>query len=194
MKLYTDLNEIPLSIFIEVYKGNYQSLVIHGNPDKKTITDTADMLISEYTIITIGKNALSGVYRKNENINLGIYIQLLETCVLYTKLDRFVDACNILKEIGYTLNPNDKNAIEQRINALLSLKSIQLDKIKHMQEENSGNVIDPDYFIKEIALVMTHFKMHINENEISAKKYAYMVKRMSDEIEATNRAIRKMKR
>ena len=53
--------------------------------------------------------------------------------------------------------------------------------------------MDREYFTKERVSLMSHVKMHIDENTFSAKEYAYMVRRMCDDIDAMIRSTSKKK-
>ena len=53
--------------------------------------------------------------------------------------------------------------------------------------------MDREYFTKERVSLMSYVKMHIDESTFSAKEYAYMVRRMCDDIDAMIRSTSKKK-
>jgi len=192
--LYTDLNDITLSRFIDIYNGNNLSVVKGGIHSEKELTEAAEKLIYEYIGIVGGKSIQSEINQKNELLNTRTYIQVLSRCQTLIKLDKWDDVCEVLGILGYNFKPDNHEGMKSRIDALIPSMNMKYDLLKSGVKPKSDNKKDPDYFTKEIALIMTHFKMHIDESVISAKKYAYIVKRMSDEVEASNSVMRKMKK
>ena len=53
--------------------------------------------------------------------------------------------------------------------------------------EGKSFKMDKNYFARERVMVMAHFGMQIRKNEITAKEYAFMVKRMCDDVKSIKR-------
>lgn len=191
--IYT-LDTIPMSRFIEVYNGNVHAIVKIGKHPENDIKEAVENMINEYLNIGGGKNVMSELHRKNEMINVQAYMQILSSCKDFISMNRYDDVCVILKTLGYSLNPDDHDKIESRVNSLLANKKFQYKRLKYSISSVQEHKHDPDYFVKEMALVMTHFKMQIDRDKITAKEYAYIVKRMADEIDAAIRVAEKSKR
>lgn len=192
MELYK-LDNISLSLFIRVFNGEHDLVIKSGKANEDTINEYVEKLIHEYIGIVGGNGASRNLSRKNEMLNLAISIEALNVCDQLYNLERWEDVCSILKWIGFTLNPDDRDGIKKRISALMATKTFHLERLRNLDNEEHSDKIDPDYFTKEIVLIMTHFKMQIDKDKITAKEYAYMSKRMSDEIEAQIKAMKKTK-
>lgn len=57
--------------------------------------------------------------------------------------------------------------------------------MKHcLKATKLASKMDKNYFARERVMVMSHFGMQIRKNEISAKEYAFMVKRMCEDMKS----------
>jgi hypothetical protein len=174
-----------------VYNGDYKSLVINGSHEKEEIVSTAKELVTEYIEI-VGQTSISAeINRKNSILNLNNKYNVLLMCERLSAMNMFDEVCEILKEFGYTVKSND---VQQKVKTILNSTKFFLDK-----SEREYNAIiksgkrDKDHFYKEISIVMTHYKMSIDKERISAKEYAYIVKRMCEEIKEQNAAALRIK-
>lgn len=182
---YTDLDRISIGKFIEVFCGNLDALIISGSHKKEDLSCAASKLINEYLSIVGGKVLLAEISRKNEVINLGIKIDSMEACSNIVKMNDWETVCDILAQFGYSVDIDDKCKITQRINSILSNCRYRRDKLLS-NDDISQKVMDRDHFVRERAMVMGHFKMHIDKDVFTAKEYAYLVRRMCDDIDSMN--------
>jgi hypothetical protein len=190
--IYTDLNEIPMSRFIDIYNGDLTALVKSGNPSEDELKEAAEKLIFEYFDIVGNRNIVADMSRKNEMINLRIYLDTFEMCKGMIQLDKWVEVCAVLETIGYKLNPENHDEIELKITSLLANKKFRYEMLLNdIQKSSPDSKPDPDHFTRECVAVETHFKMQIDFNRTSAKKYAYYVKSMCRDIEHMQAASRK---
>ena len=66
-----------------------------------------------------------------------------------------------------------------------------LERINTKEKPESASKMDKNYFVRERVAVMSHYGMQIRKNEISAKEYAFMVKRMCEEIKSMGKSLKK---
>lgn len=177
--IYRELESIPLANFIEVFMGNLNEL----GPDKcskEERKEIAESMINEYFSIVGGKSLLAEISRNSEFINLSIKVDCVEACKNLIKLDDWEGACEILSKLGYGISPTEKERINKRIESILSVCKYRRDTL--LRDKKEGKTIDRNYFTRERVIVMSHFKMHVNKYEYTAKEYAYLVKRMCDDM------------
>lgn len=72
-----------------------------------------------------------------------------------------------------------------------SMSKYMLERINAREKPESAVKMDKNYFVRERVAVMAHYGMQIRKNEISAKEYAFMVKRMCEDIKSMNNRKRK---
>ena len=185
--IYADLDKIPLSKFVEVFMGNIEYLIISGKHDKQELIDVSHKLRNEYMGIIGGKVLLSEISRKNEIMNLSIKIDSISACNSLIKLNDWDSVCNILASFGYIVSADDKTKISQRIDSILANCQYRRDKLLSHDNKPDAPTMDHDYFTKERVMIMSHFKMHIDKDTYTAKEYAFLVKRMCDDIDSMNR-------
>lgn len=180
-----------MSRFIDVYSGNFRALVKNGKHSDDELKEMAEKLIYEYVSIVSGTQVEAEMNKHKEIINHTRKIRCMEMCEGYMSLGEWETICDVLSNLGYNLNPDEKDKIKQRIQSIKSTSKYNLDRIKLSFSSKESKPVDPDYFVSECVMVETHFKMQIDFNKTPAKKYAYYVKRMCDEIRSANDAVRK---
>lgn len=181
--MYEDLENIPLSNFIEVFMGNLKAL--GEDCPKGEAARIAEYMINEYVTIVGGRQLLSEISKSNELINLNIKIDCLEACKNLMKLGDWKSVCDVLSKFGYGMFPENKGGIRKKVDSVLASSRYRRDTLSQTRRESPR--MDRDYFTRERVTVMSHFKMHIDKNSYTAKEYAYLVKRMCDDIELMNR-------
>lgn len=183
---YKDLDQISVGKFIEVFCGNLDALVVNGSHRQDDLSYAAKQMINEYMSIIGGKVLLAEISRKNEIINLRIKIDCMEACLNLIKINDWKHVCDMLSAFGYTVDVNDKEKINQRISSISANCKYRYDKLTSVNSASTA-VMDRDYFTRERVMVMGHFKMHIDKDVFTAKEYAFLVKRMCDDIDSMNR-------
>ena len=81
--------------------------------------------------------------------------------------------------------------IRKKAASILSMSKYMLERINAREKPESAVKMDKNYFVRERVAVMAHYGMQIRKNEISAKEYAFMVKRMCEDIKSMNNRKRK---
>lgn len=189
--IYTDLDRISLRRFIDVFCGDSDA-VCEGNYSEEEKKKAVSGLVNEYMSIVGKKGILAEVSKKNEIIGLMIKMGLMNACRYLVEEKEWETACSVLDDMGYKLAQEDHDKILNRIEAILSNSRFRMDKIMAEKPDNKKSaVMDRDYFVRERVVVMQHFNMHVDPDAFSAKEYAYMVKRMCDEVDFRLKALKK---
>lgn len=183
--IYT-LDTITLGRFIDVYLGDTNKAVEgeHTEEEKRLATEK---MCYEYMEIVGGKSVLSVISKRNETLKIAMRATCLRECETLANVGDLDSALRILNTFGYRVK-KDKEAILNKVKSILSSDSYKLAK---MQGNESENTINRDSFIKERVAIMSHLKMHIDENVFKAKEYAYLVKQVNDEVESMMKNIKK---
>lgn len=98
-----------------------------------------------------------------------------------------------MSALGYKFREDEHDKIKNRISSVSASDNYRLAKLQETSPDIGKIKMDREYFTKERVSLMSHVKMHIDENTFSAKEYAYMVKRMCDDIDAMIRSTSKKK-
>lgn len=185
--IYTDLNEIPLQRFIDVFFGEYGALVKNGDHSQEELSEVANRLISEYMVIIGGRQVASEVSRQNDILNISAKIECMLACKNLIKIDRFPEVAAILSIYGYRIQPENVDQIINRVESILSNSLFRLNSNKENSLSNKTKSTDRESFVKERVVLMQHYKMHINPMVFTAAEYAYMVKGLCEEIDRINK-------
>lgn len=189
--IYNSLNEIPMTRFMDVYSGNLQSLIKSGEHSDSELKEVSERLIHEYISIIGGANIEAEINKRRSICNLMRNIRCMELCEGYMSLGEIGVVCEVLSNLGYKYSPDQKEKIIQRIQSLKANSQFNLDRAKPDTSNKESEPVNLDYFFDECVALETHFKMQIDLNAMSAKKYAFYIKRMHREIKASNDAVRK---
>lgn len=189
--LYTELDKIPLDTFIDVYLGDTNKLIIEGSHTEKELSEQAENLIIEYVSIIGGISYLSEIYKKNSLIDLHIKIEYMKVLEIMIADNDWEYASESLSKLGFSYFPSEHEKIKRRIASIISMSQYMLEKAENTEKPDNLSKMDRNYFVRERVMVMSHFGMQIQKNIISAKEYAFMVKRMCEDVKSMNRHKRK---
>lgn len=189
--LYTELDKIPLDTFIDVFLGDTNKLIIEGDHTEKELSDQYDKLVTEYIEIIGGTSILAEIYKKSNLINLQIKIECMKAAQIMIKNKQWEEVVGMLSKFGYNLFPSDHDKIIKRVASILSTSKYMLEKAEKTENPDNSSKMDRNYFVRERIMVMSHFGMQIQKNIISAKEYAFMVKRMCEDIKSIKSSRRK---
>ena len=191
--LHTDLGKITLARFIEVYCGDLDKVVESGMYGQKEKEEAAFQLCNEYLSIVGGSSAIAQINRRDRMLRLQMRLQCLSCCKVMMAYGDMDSVCRTLKSLGYVFKPEQKAIIGKKIESLMAADKFRLERMRSIPVKIHDKDINRDYFVKERVAVMAWAKMYIDENVFTAKEYAYLVKRMCDELEYINRQNRKKK-
>ena len=163
-----------------------------GTLPQKEKEEASEKLCNEYFSIIGGKSVISHINRRNEIMKIHMRMCCFERCSLFMQLGEWDDVRNIMDALGYSFKDNEHDKIRSRIESVSASDKYRLAKLQeHFDNSGRTNKMDREYFIRERVAVMSHIKMHIDENTFSAKEYAYLVKNMCEEIDAMIRSTKK---
>ena len=100
-------------------------------------------------------------------------------------------AAEALSRLGFPYPSSEHDKIRKKAASILSMSKYMLERINAREKPESAVKMDKNYFVRERVAVMAHYGMQIRKKEISAKEYAFMVKRMCEDIKSMNNRKRK---
>lgn len=183
MKYTSDIYELPLSVFIDVYT-NKDSRVEWEDEDKDA---ARARVINDYMEIVGGKMLEAEIMGGNERMNLMMTVECMKACENLMRLGKHVEVCGLLQTLGYSCKTDDAEGIKSRIAALKSRARYDLDKLDKEKMTEVGEKPTKRSFVNEVVAIGKYNKMHINLNEWTAGAYACLVKQTCEEIEVLNR-------
>lgn len=189
--LYTDLDKIPLEIFIEVCTGDISKLIIEGEHSEKELSEQSEKLITEYMEIIGGASFLSEMFQRNNIINLHIKIEYMKIVEVMIANNDWEYAAEALSRLGFPYPSSEHDKICKKAASILSMSKYMLERINSKEKPESASKMDKNYFVRERVAVMSHYGMQIRKNEISAKEYAFMVKRMCEDVKSMGKSLKK---
>lgn len=191
--IYNDLNKICLSRFINIFLGDIDKVVQGGRYSIREKALAAEKLCNEYLSIIGGMSVSAQINRKNEVLKIQIRLNCLAICQELISSGNWSDAVEVMSALGYKFREDEHDKIKNRISSVSASDNYRLAKLQETSPDIGKIKMDREYFTKERVSLMSHVKMHIDENTFSAKEYAYMVKRMCDDIDAMIRSTSKKK-
>ena len=179
-----DINELPLSVFIEVYT-NENHKVKFDIPNDKAVPK----VVGDYMAIVGGKQLMAEVVNSNRKLNLALMVDCMTACENLMLLNNWKGVCSVLLTLGYSLKESDQEKIKQRVQTLKSKAEYDLSKEK--DDDKPKEKPTKDMFTKERVTIMKYNKMQIDPKVITAGEYAWLVRQTCEEIEELNRKHKK---
>lgn len=179
-----DINEIPLSVFIEVYTNEN-----HGVSFDIPTDEAVSKIVGDYMAIVGGKQVASEVVNANRRLNLCLMVECMAACENLILLNNWNGVCDVLLSLGYSLKESDHERIKQRVQTLKSKAEYDLSKEKEADKPKEKPT--KELFTKERVTIMKYNKMQIDTKIITAGEYAWLVRQTCDEIEELNRKHKK---
>lgn len=179
-----DINEIPLSVFIEVYTNEN-----HGVSFDIPTDEAVSKIITDYMNIVGGKQIASEVVNANRRLNLLLLVDCMIACENLILMNKWKEVCDVLLKLGYSLKESDHDKIKMRVQTLKSKAEYDLSKEK--MDDKPKEKPTKEMFTKERVTIMKYNKMQIDIKTITAGEYAWLVKQTCEEIEELNRKHKK---
>lgn len=189
--IYTELDNMPLSRFIDVFLGDLDKVVINGKYSQKEKEKASEKLCNEYFSIIGGKSVISHINKRNEMLKIHMRMCCLERASQFMAMGEWEEVRNIMGALGYSFKSGEHDRIRARIESVMASDKYRLAKLQEFSDNSGKTKMDREYFTRERVSVMSHVKMHIDENTFSAKEYAYLVRNMCEEIDAMIRSTKK---
>lgn len=180
--MITTLSRLNMCDFIELLCGNNQVLLEDGDNDSM-LENVASELIYQYQCIVNPSGIESALLEKEEKIKIKYRITIAKILKALMSIDAVEDVIELLKEMGYSVNEREK--ISSKIDRMIAEAEYMKKRIDD-NSQKSGKKNTPDdvraSFDREIAFLMTYFKMNIDTRNITAGVYANMVHQADVEI------------
>lgn len=179
--MITTLSRLNMYDFIELLCGNNQVLLEDGDNDSM-LENVASELIYQYQCIVNPSGIESALLEKEEKIKIKYRITIAKILKALMSIDAIEDVIELLKEMGYSINERDK--ISSKIDRMIAEAEYMKKRIDD-NSHTSGKKNTTDVrasFDREIAFLMTYFKMNIDTRNITAGVYANMVHQADVEI------------
>lgn len=179
--MITTLSRLNMYDFIELLCGNNRVLWEDGDNDSM-LENVASELIYQYQCIVNPSGIESALLEKEEKIKIKYRITIAKILKALMSIDAIEDVIELLKEMGYYINERDK--ISSKIDRMIAESEYMKKRIDD-NSHTSGKKNTTDVrasFDREIAFLMTYFKMNIDTRNITAGVYANMVHQADVEI------------
>ena len=180
--MITTLSKMKLSDFIELLCGNSYVLKDSENDKDEDIMKMANELIYTYQGIVNPSGLETILLEKEERLKIQYKLSICKVLKILTGISAWEEVGCILTSLGY--KEKSKQDIVKRIDRMKA----EAEYLKHRLDDNTKDTKKrtPDEvrasFDKEIAFLMTYFKMNIDVNIVSAGVYANMLHRADVEI------------
>lgn len=180
--MITTLSKMKLSDFIELLCGNSNVLKDSESDRDEDIMKMANELIYTYQGIVNPSGLETILLEKEERLKINYKLSICKVLKILTGISAWEEVGCILTSLGY--KEKSKQDIVKRIDRMKA----EAEYLKHRLDDNTKDTKKrtPDEvrasFDKEIAFLMTYFKMNIDVNIVTAGVYANMLRQADVEI------------
>lgn len=189
--IYTELDKIPLSRFIDVFLGDMDKVSPEGEYSREEKEKAAERLCNEYLSIVGGKSVSAHIGKRNDVLKIQMRLSCLGKCTMLMKMGEWETVNEVLSVLGYRFKSEEHDRMRARIESVMASDKYRLAKLMESPTTSAKTKMDREYFVRERVAVMSHVKMYIDEDVFSAKEYAYLVRNMCEEMDAMVRATKK---
>lgn len=179
-----DINELPLSVFIEVYTNEN-----HGVSFDIPTDEAVMKVVGEYMAIVGGKQIAAELVNSDRVLKLAMMVDCMTICENLMMLERWKCVGEVLADYGYSVKESDQAKMRQRVQTLKAKAEYDLSKEKSGEKPKEKPT--KEHFTRERVTIMKYNKMQIDPKTMTAGEYAWLVKQTCDEIEELNRKHRK---
>lgn len=190
--IYRELGEIKLGRFVEILTGNVDMVVKPGSKGKyssKEMEEAADKLCYRYLEITGGRTMQARLSRRNEMLKLEMRLSALDACRKLVALGNWEGVRSVLEKMGYSIEAGDRESLKRKVESLMATCGYRLEKLCATELEAGKNAkgVTKEELTQERVAIMSRMKMHIDPEVYTALEYAYLVKRVCEEMESGER-------
>lgn len=175
----TRLDQFTMSQFIDIACGNYQCIEA---PDELSGKAVAMSLISQYREIATPAQAKALIVENESVGKRNMRLVLLRVCLnLMNAFSAYDEVRDILKQAGIGYRNADNAGLKVIVEQMIrkdesAAKRYQEEKKKEMEElQGDDEQTLRSSYDTQTAQLMTHFKMSIDHNTVSASIYANLV-------------------
>lgn len=190
-KVYESLGEMTLGRFIDLFLGDTDKAVKEGTCGGREKREAAERLCAAYLSIVGGRSALAQLSRRDAMLRAQMRLACLDACRKLASMGDWEGVCRVLGAMGYRFKPGDREGMMRKVESVSASEGYKLEKMRAQAPADGGAKMDRAYFTRERVAVMGHVKMYIDPEVFTAEEYAWMVRRMCDELEAAVKKARK---
>lgn len=176
------LSRLSMFDFIELLCGNREVLIEEGD-NESMLENVASELIYQYQCIVNPSGVESEILYKEEKIKINYRITIAKILKALISINAVDDVVGLLSEMGITGIEREK--IPARIDRMIAEAEYMRKRIEDTSSADRKKNTPDDVrasFDREIAFLMTYFKMNIDTRIITAGVYANMVHQADVEI------------
>lgn len=170
-----ELDRITMRVFMRLMSGEELKFDIPTE-------DARAKLQRDYIEIVGGKKVAFEVQSQNQLLSLKITLECLDAAARLNSIGREAYAAELLETLGYK-SAKTHEAIAAKIENAANMIRLKLARMELKQPKGRNEDEAKDHYIKERVAMMEYYKMHIDVDRISAAEYAYLLKRMCDDLE-----------
>lgn len=182
MRLHT-LDTIRLVDFVSLFLGDVTKAVAEGKPTDAEIRQAAQTMCEDYLRIVGGRQVAAQLSRENEALKLRMRDVCLRAARALCEAGDLDSAREVLKSAGLPVNETERDAMLMRIDGLMAQDAYKRDKAALARKQEKHTEVSREYFTRERVAVMRWAKMYIDERQISASEYAWMVRAMCEDLQ-----------
>lgn len=185
-KYKAELDAIPMRVYISVVLGTFE-----GEFDCPLDVARAKLKFA-YCNIVGGRKMVAEIIRQAEALNIKSTLQCLTAIKNLLAMQRADLVVPIMQELGYDVAGKGVQEIAAKVDNLLrmaELKRLRMETAGAEKESKSkAEELTAETFVRERVAMMSYYKMQFDLDRMTAAEYAYMLKRMCDELERDSRA------
>ena len=182
MRLHT-LDTIRLADFISLFLGDHGKAVAEGEATQQEVEDAARAMCEEYIRIVGGRQVAAQLSRENEALKLRMRDVCLRAARALCEAGDTESARAVLRSAGMPVDEQGADGMIKRIDGLMAADAYRRDKAALARKQERHTEVTREYFIRERVAVMRWAKMYVDERQMSAAEYAWMVRAMCDDLQ-----------
>lgn len=182
MRLHT-LDTIRLADFISLFLGDHGKAVAEGEATQQEIEDAARRMCEEYIRIVGGRQVAAQLSRENEALKLRMRDVCLRAARALCEAGDTESARAVLSSAGMPVDEQGADGMIRRIDGLMAADAYRRDKAALARKQERHTEVTREYFTRERVAVMRWAKMYVDERQMSAAEYAWMVRAMCDDLQ-----------
>lgn len=182
MRLHT-LDTIRLADFIDLFLGDVTKAVAEGKPTDEEVREAAQAMCAEYLRIVGGRQVAAELSRENEALKLRMRDVCLRAARALCEAGDMDSARAVLKSAGLPVDESERPAMLMRIDGIMAQDAYKRDKAAMARKQEKHTEVSREYFTRERVAVMRWAKMYVDERQISASEYAWMVRAMCEDLQ-----------
>lgn len=182
MRLHT-LDTIRLADFISLFLGDHGKAVAEGEATQQEVEDAARAMCEEYIRIVGGRQVAAQLSRENEALKLRMRDVCLRAARALCEAGDTESARAVLRSAGMPVDEQGADGMIKRIDGLMAADAYRRDKAALARKQERHTEVTREYFTRERVAVMRWAKMYVDERQMSAAEYAWMVRAMCDDLQ-----------